>query len=143
MIGQAELLQLVQTGVRLTTEKDPNRLLETILARAMELTHCDAGTLYLYEEGRLRFLVMKTLSLGISRGENGEPIDLPPVELEEENVCAYAALHRETVNIADVYENSLFDFQGPRRYDAITGYRTQSMLAVPMLNIQGHLIGVL
>ncbi|MCF0132383.1 MAG: hypothetical protein HUJ72_00805 [Blautia sp.] len=44
MTGQSEQLQLVQAGVRLTTEKDPNRLLETLPSQAMVLTYCGAGT---------------------------------------------------------------------------------------------------
>ena len=143
MLKAKELRQILQIGITLCTEKDRNRLLETMLATAMELSNCDAGTLYLYKDETLVFKIMKTLSQHVSRGENGEPVDLPPVALREENVCAYSAIHRELVNIPDVYTSDRFDFAGPRRYDAITGYRTGSMLVIPMLEAEGELIGVL
>ena len=143
MLKARELRRVLEIGIRLCTEKDRNGLLETMLTTAMELSGCDAGTLYLYKEDTLVFKIMKTLSQNVSRGENGEPIDLPPVALREENVCAYAAIHRQLVNIPDVYVSDRFDFSGPKKYDAITGYRTRSMLVIPMLDGEGELIGVL
>ncbi len=135
--------KIMDIGIRLSTEKNRNRLLMTILDKGMEITNCDASTLYLYENGELKFQFMKTLSQGISRGLDGEAIDLPPVPMKEENVCSYAAIHREVVNIPDVYTSSRFDFSGPRQYDSLTGYRTQSQLVVPLVNNENELIGVL
>ena len=135
--------KIMDIGIRLSTEKDRNRLLMTILDKGMEITNCDASTLYLYENDELIFKYMKTLSMGVSRGMDGEPIDLPPVPIKEENVCSYAAIHREIVNIPDVYASSRFDFSGPRQYDNLTGYRTCSQLVVPLANNENELIGVL
>lgn len=138
-----DFIKVLNMGIELTTTRDRNRLLASMLDRGMEITHCDASTLYLYEDEMLRFGIMKTLSLGISRGENGEPIDMPPVPFTEQNVCAYAAIHREVVNIPDVYHSERFDFSGPKDYDALTGYHTRSMLVIPIENNEGELIGVL
>lgn len=135
--------KIMDIGIRLSTEKDRNRLLMTILDKGMEITNCDASTLYLYENEELHFKFMKTLSMGVSRGLDGEVIDLPPVPMKEENVCSFAAIHREVVNIPDVYASSRFDFSGPRQYDSLTGYRTQSQLVVPLANSENELIGVL
>ncbi len=136
--------KILHIGIRLSTETDRNHMLAAILESGMEITGCDAGTLYLYEDNRLVFRLMKTLSMGIDRGSDAEPIDdMPPVPMMEQNVCSYAAIHRETVNIPDVYDNSRFDFSGPRRYDSLTGYRTKSQLVVPIENNENELIGVL
>lgn len=135
--------KIMDIGIRLSTERDRNRLLMTILDKGMEITNCDASTLYLYEKDELHFKFMKTLSQGINRGLDGEAIDLPPVPMKEENVCSYAAIHQEVVNISDVYVSSRFDFSGPRQYDSLTGYRTQSQLVVPLANNENELIGVL
>ncbi|MEG1943714.1 MAG: HD domain-containing phosphohydrolase, partial [Angelakisella sp.] len=70
-------------------------------------------------------------------------VDLPPVPLLPSHVCAYCALNRCSINIADVYDSREFDFSGPRKYDSITGYRTRSMLVVPFENTRGDVIGVL
>lgn len=143
MLTNKELREIIDIGITLTTEKNKNRLLGKILNTAMEISDCDAGTLYLYTGDSLEFKIMKTLSQKISNGENGEKIDLPPVPLQEENVCAYVAIHKELINIEDVYHSERFDFQGPKKYDAITGYRTQSMIVIPMADTEEELVGVL
>ena len=135
--------KIINIGIRLSTEKDRNRLLRAILDNGMEITNCDASTLYLYEDGKLVFKFMKTLSQGVNRGMDKPIDDLPPVPMKEENVCSYAAIHREVVNISDVYASNRFDFSGPRQYDSLTGYRTQSQLVVPLVNNENELIGVL
>ena len=48
-----------------------------------------------------------------------------------------------SVNIPDVYNTDLFDFTGPKKFDQSTGYRSQSMLVVPMRDHYGDVIGVL
>lgn len=143
MLGTKELRQLVVMGIELTTEKNKNRLLEKMLHHAMEISECDAGTLYIYEQDVLKFKLMNTKSQGIERGGDGEWIDLPPVPLKEENICSYAALHKEIINIPDVYTFETFDFSGPKKYDALTGYRTGSMLVVPMIDGEDGLVGVM
>jgi HD-GYP domain-containing protein (c-di-GMP phosphodiesterase class II) len=73
--------------------------------------------------------------LGISKVSG---IDLPPIVLDEKNIsniCAYSVLKKEIVLVDDVYEDSEFNFSGPRAYDEITGYRTKSMLAIPLTSV--------
>ncbi|MBQ2900516.1 MAG: HD domain-containing protein [Agathobacter sp.] len=135
---------ILNVGIQLTVEKDSNKLLNTIVEKGMQITNCDASTLYLYEDDVLKFRIMRTLSQNVYRGVEGEPItDIPPVPFKEENVCAYTAIHRKVINIEDVYDSEEFDFSGPKRYDAMTGFRTQSMLVIPVENNTGELIGVL
>ncbi len=138
-----DIEKLLNIGISLSTEKNPNRLLLTILEAAMDITHCDGGTLYILNENALTFKIMITRSMNIHKGGDGESIDLPPVELCPENVCARAALEYGLINVPDVYNDPRFDFSGPRNYDAITGYKTTSMLVVPMQDDQGQVIGVL
>ena len=134
---------LLEIGALLSAEKDHDRLLELILRKAMEVADADAGTLYTLNDNELRFRIMITKSMGFFKGGKGDPIDLPPVKLNPENVCAAAVLTRELINVPDVYENDRFDFSGPRRYDHMTGYKTTSVLVVPMENDVGDVIGVL
>ena len=143
MLTNKKLREIIDIGIALTTEKNKNRLLEMILETAMDISNCDAGTLYLFTGESLEFKIMKTLSQNISKGENGEKIDLPPVPLREENVCAFAAIHKELINIEDVYHSERFDFSGPKKYDSITGYRTKSMIVIPMMDAEEDLVGVL
>ena len=110
MNGNEELKAMLDIAIALSSERDFNKLFNIIIARSMEITGCDAGTLYLVNDGKLEFKIMKTLSLGIDRGSDGAGIELPPVEMSRENICAYAAISRETLNIPDVMQNDVFDF---------------------------------
>lgn len=135
--------KILRIGVQLSAERDLNRLLEYILGGVMELAGCDAGTLYLREEDTLKFEIMRNDTLGTySGGSRGKP-ELPPVPLHRGNVCAMALLEDRTICIEDVKNNRDYDFSGPIRYDAMTGYNTRSMLVVPMRNREGERIGVI
>lgn len=140
---QENINKVLKIGVLLSSEHDINRLLEQILSCAMDLTHCDAGTLYLLDKDVLRFRIMRNDTLKTYSGGNGVMPQLPPVPLSRENVCALALLDDRTILVEDVRSCSEYDFSGPIRYDAITKYHTQSMLVVPMRNRQGEKLGVL
>lgn len=138
----AELMKILETGVALSKERDSNRLLDRILSVSMEITGCDGGALYVYQNGSLHCKLRRTLSLPGDRGGCGEGPTLPPVEMNAADICAYCVRERVPVNIADAYENTEFHLDGLRKYDELTGYRTKSMLTVP-LNNQEEAVGVL
>ncbi|TXT22691.1 MAG: metal dependent phosphohydrolase [Gallionellaceae bacterium] len=145
--------ELNAIGIALSSERDINHLLESILIAAKRITNADAGTLYLVEPEQqvIRFEIMRTDSLGIAMGgTTGEPIPFYPVHMIDKGgrpnvsmVVAYVALHDKTVNIADAYTADGFDFSGTKNFDKKTGYRSTSFLAVPMKNHENEIIGVL
>jgi HD-GYP domain-containing protein (c-di-GMP phosphodiesterase class II) len=137
-----ELGELNAIGIRLSAERDVDVLLETILTKAREITRSDAGSLYLVEEGpdgdrRLRFALAQNSSVEITF----QQVTLP---LDEASVAGYVALTGQVVNLADAYvppPNS--PFQINRWFDDHTGYRSMSMLVVPMRTPQGEILGAL
>lgn len=151
MIERIEALN--EIGVALSAERDPVRLQERILGGAMGITASDGGTIYALDEAgdRLEFVMMRTDSLGIARGGVGqEPVGLPPVPLHRsdgtpnhDSVVAHAVLENRTVHIADAYAEPGFDFSGTRAFDAETGYRSRSMLTIPMRDHENSITGVL
>jgi HD-GYP domain-containing protein (c-di-GMP phosphodiesterase class II) len=145
-------LRLVEIGTALTAERHTGRLLERIVEEACELTGSDGGTLYLVDcaKTHLSFAIVHNRSLGICMGGSSGKIPWSAVPLfnddgspNERNVSACAALKEEVVNIADVYQAEGFDFEGTRQYDRQAGYRSKSMLVVPLHDHEGELIGVL
>ncbi len=140
---QEYMEKLLEISIALTSEKNREALLERILTAAMDLTNCDGGTLYIKNGDALDFKVMITNSQNILQGGRHGKILLPPVPLSKSNVCAYSVLEKKLINIPDVYNSDLFDFAGPLRYDALTGYKTTSMMVVPMENNLGEIIGVM
>jgi len=121
-------------------------MLDLILNKMMEITRSDAGTLYTIEQGKLNFRIIKNKTLGIHQTAD-LPIDLPPIELDKnniKNVSAYSAIKNEVVVIKDVYEeNHHFNFSGPKNYDKITGYRTRSMLVLPLTTYWNNNVEIL
>ena len=53
--------KILQLGIDLTTTMNRDKLLESIVDNGMEITKCDGGTLYLYEDGVLKFRIMRIL----------------------------------------------------------------------------------
>jgi HD-GYP domain-containing protein (c-di-GMP phosphodiesterase class II) len=147
------LMLLYRVGMSLSAEKNKNRLVEMILLEAKELCNADGGTLYLRDEehDQLEFEILRTDSLGIAAGgTSGVPITLPPIPLFGEdgkpnvaNVASYAAVLKRSVNIADAYDRSDFDFSGTRAFDARNGYRSTSFLTIPLVNNADRVIAVL
>lgn len=144
--------RLNQIGIALSAESDAGRLLEMILHGAKELTHADGGTLYsVTEDGRLSFDIITTDSLGIALGgARAESIGFEPIPLYDEagdpitNMVVACTVHeRKVINIEDAYDAVGYDFSGTRRFDQQTGYRTRSLLTVPMSNHENEIIGVL
>ena len=139
-----QIKKMSDIGRALSGVYDLNALLEMIVDQARSFTNADAGTLYIVEDETLRFQIVQNDSLKICMGgKTGETIPFPPVELKESNVSAFVALKGKSVNIPDVYDTNLFDFTGPKKFDQSTGYRSKSMLVVPMKNHDNDVIGVL
>nr|MDA8164327.1 GAF domain-containing protein [Desulfobacteraceae bacterium] len=148
----SQVNELVKIGVALSAEKDLDRLLEMIIRQARRITSADGATLYIRNErvDALEFAIVCNGSLGINMGGSGSRITWPPVPLtlpdsteNHRNVSAHCALVGDVVNIPDVYQAEGFDFEGTREFDRRTGYRSRSMLLVPMWNHEDEVIGVL
>jgi pimeloyl-ACP methyl ester carboxylesterase/DNA-binding response OmpR family regulator len=144
---------VIPLGVALSVEKDFDRLLEKIVLQAQDLCGADGGTLYLRtEDEKLRFVILRNRSLDLAMGgPAGKDIPFPPLRLYVEQtgepnlnyVVTHAALEARTISVADAYDAAGYDFSGTREFDARTGYRTTSVLNVPLKDGLGRVIGVL
>lgn len=149
-----ELLHVViPIGVALSTEKDFNHLLERIVTEAQKLCHADGATLYLRtEDEKLRFMIVRTRSLNIAMGGvSGKDIPYPPLRLYDERsgqpqrnyVVVETTLSGEPILIPDAYGPVDFDLSGTHDFDRRTGYRSISLLSMPLKDGAGYVIGVL
>jgi HD-GYP domain-containing protein (c-di-GMP phosphodiesterase class II) len=140
-----ELHELNKIGVALSAERDIERLLDMILAKSREITAADAGSLYLVERGKdsdtqeddlLRFKLTQNDSVLV-------PFEEFTMPLSETSIAGYAALTGESVNVADAYNLPPGSpFRISRSFDEKSGYRTKSMLVVPMRDHKEEVIGV-
>ncbi len=148
----SRIARLNEIGIALSAANDLDLLCQQILNGAMELTEADGGSLYRMSDDKqsLEFVIVSTHSLDIYMGGcSGVEIRFPPIPLfvngqpNRNNVVSSAVHSEETINIPDAYHAAGFDFSGTRKFDQQTGYRTQSILTIPMKNHLGEIIGVL
>lgn len=148
----SQIRRLTQIGTALSAEKNVNRLLNMIVEESRKITGADAGSLYIVDVAAktLNFAVLQNDTLRTRwGGASGFSDRLPPIPLEQDgkpnygNVSSYVALTGQVVNVPDVYATDIFDFTGPRKYDVATGYRSRSMLVMPLKNHNSDIIGVL
>jgi len=141
----------VDIGISLSTEKNHHALLEKILKSAMELSCADAGTIYsITEDQKLAFDTVLNNSLNIHfGGTSNNAIEFPNIDIllfGEANtsaIAAIAAAKGEIINVEDVDECENYDFSAAKIMDEHIGYRTSSVLTIPMKNHQGELNGVI
>jgi len=141
-IAEREREDLNEIGIALSSQRNTNALLSLILSMTREITSADAGSLYLVEEdaeGRrhLRFMLTQNDSLAFPYQEFVLP-------LSEDSMAGYTAMRGEVLNFANVYKiSSKLPFRFNDRYDRDSGYHTRSLLALPMRNPKGEVLGVL
>jgi len=121
---------LVQEVSRALSEAgDLDALLILIMTKVQELMEADRSTLYLLTEDG-RYLWSKVV-------QGGERVE---IRLEVgDGIAGWVAQTREIVNIPDAYADQRFQ----PSFDKKSGYRTRSILSVPMLGALGGLVGVL
>ncbi|HIN19911.1 MAG TPA: GAF domain-containing protein [Candidatus Marinimicrobia bacterium] len=145
--------RLQEIGLALSTEDDINVIFELIMDEAKNITNADGRTLYMIsDDGKtMKFEIMATDSMNFSQGgTTGVEITIPPMQLFNEDgtpnhssIVAYSANTGKIVNIKDAYKEKGFDFTGAKNFDKNTGYRTQSVLSVPLKNHENDIVGVM
>jgi HD-GYP domain-containing protein (c-di-GMP phosphodiesterase class II) len=163
-----ELGEIIEISRAISQERDIDRLLGLILEKSRFITGADAGSIYVVEskgpsvvsERRLRFKLSQNDSVSFQSREFTVP-------MTTRSIAGAAAVTRKAINIPDVYElippegatgaadNSsilpsaadlaktvrLFSFDPS--FDRKIGYRTKSMIAVPMISAEDDVIGVI
>ena len=144
--------RIMDINLELASELDKDRLFDMILTLTRELTHSDAGTLYIKSKDKkyLDFTVVQNKSLNIfmggTKGEitwNSLPLYLENGEENKSMVAVVSAVENKIINIPDVYIDENYNFEGTKKFDASTGYRSKSMLVIPLINHEKDVIGVL
>lgn len=151
--SQIEKVKMLnRIGTALSYETNLTSLLDMILTEARRLTSADGGTLYILndESNELDFTVVQNRSLDIHMGGEAGSIDWQPLPLYIDGtkpnlhmVAATCALEDKIINIPDVYDTKDYNFEGTKQFDKTTGYRSCSMLVIPLKNHEHKIIGVL
>ncbi|MBF0322864.1 MAG: response regulator, partial [Magnetococcales bacterium] len=150
---RSKLARLVQVGIGLSSERHEDRLLDSILSGAMEISGADAGILYIRtQDDQLAVGIVRANTLRIYfGGQSGKSPPFPKLPMRDstsgQTNLSHVALRvvhaRSPVNVPDVYQCPEEDFVAIRRFDKLTGYRSKSLLVVPMFPRGGEVVGVL
>jgi len=138
-----EIGELTRIGVALGTERDLKTLLDLILTQARRITQSDAGSLYLVEindqgQKRLRFRLAQTFS------KPEAPFVEFTIGVDRTSLAGYCAVTGEPLVIDDAYFLPPdVEYTINRSFDERWGYRTKSMLVIPMKDHKEQIIGVL
>ena len=138
----AKIFQLTAIGVALSAETNLNNLLRKILTEGRSLACCDAASLFLINRQdetspRLEFKLTQNDSISFPFEEQSFP-------LNKQSISGFVAVTGKTLNIPDLYQlppEATYHFNSS--FDERMGYRTCSMLTIPMKNHAQEVIGIL
>src|SRR5262245_54387674 len=117
--------QLLKICQRMSSERNLVALLDLIANEATKLMRADRASLFLLDR---------------ERGELWSKVVLGSEEIRFDaslGIAGAVALTRETINVRDAYQDPRFY----KEIDQLSGYRTQSLLAVPLQTNNGEIIG--
>jgi HD-GYP domain-containing protein (c-di-GMP phosphodiesterase class II) len=133
----------------LNGERDIPKLLNLVLAKARDICHADAGSIYTVDsptnavrDGTIHFRFTQNHSIKQNLNEFSMPVN-------EGSIVGNCCIHSATINIPDLYQLSPDPKQNPwgarhdRTWDQRIGYESHSMLTVPMFDITHNVIGVI
>jgi HD-GYP domain-containing protein (c-di-GMP phosphodiesterase class II) len=134
--------KLLDIAIALASSNNLGDLLNLILSKSREITCSDAGSIYLLDRSESQPMLLFKAAQNASR---------PFVSLREfampltdESLAGYVALTGESLNIPDAYYlPPETPYQLNRNFDQDIGYHTRSVLAMPMRNRKGEVIGIL
>ena len=120
------LLDVMRT---VSSELEIDQLLQKVVAKTSEVMNADRCTLFLVHRKS------GELWSRVAQGSNVNEIRVP----RGIGIAGHVALSSETVNIKDAYQDPRFNPEVDRR----TGYRTKTILCMPLRSEAGEIVGVM
>jgi len=122
------LKKLIELSIKLTSEKNPEKLLELIITSSLDFLQAERATVFLLDNETNE--LYSKVGTGVNTREIRFSID--------KGIAGYVARTGESLIIENPYEHPLFN----KDFDLKTGFITRDILTVPMKNIEGKIIGV-
>jgi diguanylate cyclase (GGDEF)-like protein len=123
------LSSLLKIGLRLTAERDLERLLRMIIEETTAVLGADRSSLFLIDQERDE--MWAKISQGVDVIEIRFPLGV--------GIAGFVGRSGEIVNIADAYSDPRFN----PAFDKKTGFRTKSILCCPLRDMRGGIIGAI
>jgi response regulator RpfG family c-di-GMP phosphodiesterase len=146
MLTEKQKLEVLTTlGTELNKVKDLDILMEHILTEARRVVNADAGSIYIRDKAQLRFTYTQNATLQKRLTQGTKLIyNTFTIPADKSSIAGYSAVTGQALNIRDVYS---FEREVPyrfdHRFDETAGYKTHSVLTVPLKTVREDVIGVL
>jgi HD-GYP domain-containing protein (c-di-GMP phosphodiesterase class II) len=146
-----ELHTINSIGISLSTERDVDKLLETILLKCREITESDSGSLYIVEEDENipfdsnDYFSNKKLIFKLAQNSTVN-VDFKELvlNLNKKSISGYVALTGKPLLIKNAYNlPEEAEYSHNKSFDQSINYKCVSMLIVPMKNQKDEIIGVI
>ena len=146
MLSEKDKLESIASlGIELNQINDLDILLEHVLFRARQWVNANAGSIYISDGENLRFEYTQndTLQSQLSEGEKliYSTFTIP---INDKSIAGSVALTGQALNLADVYNlppDVSYHFSS--KFDDSSGYKTHSMLTIPLKTTKGYILGIL
>jgi HD-GYP domain-containing protein (c-di-GMP phosphodiesterase class II) len=131
--------ELNRIGIALSAEKDIERLQSFILTSMRQLTHADGASLWLKteDENGARLFLASSQNHSIDKST----YSAFTVPVDEKTVVGYTVSVGKSQRYEDAYNPPPGKPVGGKSFDAQFGYRTKSMLTVPMRDYNNKVVG--
>lgn len=143
-MANQRLKEIIKLSSEINTVQDLDILLERILYETRKIANADAGTIYIRHQENLVFTHAQNDTLS-SRLPAGKKLIYSSFQLPitEKSLAGYAAMTGETLVEDDVYTIEGKPYSFGKSYDEKAGYRTRSMMTIPLKNERNDILGVM
>lgn len=135
---------LIETGIKLSAEKDLDKLLNLILENACKICKADAGTVYLKQNNRLVYGISRNLTLEKEMGRESFMKSISPhvLSISNNSIAGWSAKNKTMLNIKDVSSIKGTPYSHNTEFEDKTGYKCKSMLTAPIIDRKKMIVGV-
>ncbi|MFC1706271.1 GAF domain-containing protein [Planctomycetota bacterium] len=128
MSNHEKMAIVLDIATAMSQTLDINELIPRIVSKTATILHCDRSSFFVYDEKRGELWSM------LAHGSELAEIRFPATR----GLAGHTARTGEVINIRDAYEDERFNPD----VDKKTGYRTRSVLCVPVVDRSGTVTGV-
>lgn len=145
--------EFYEIGKLLSSERDIFKLFDIIVNTSLKITHADAVTIYLvidrhteewssiknrdYENKLMKFVISKNMSINTN-------LQSFTTTITKKSIYGYTAINGKALRIDNTNNISPeMEYKHDTSFDKKTGYKTVSMLSVPMKDRDNNVIGVI
>jgi HD-GYP domain-containing protein (c-di-GMP phosphodiesterase class II) len=146
-----KLEKIIDVGLMLSEERSYASLLEKITDSGLKLAECEAISVYRIKGNYLEFITSRNKE-AVNPKENQSSVKEEIkssklvgniIPIDGSTIAGYCARNGKVISINDVYEiDNAKPYHFNPTFDKMYGFRTQSMLVIPMNDLKGNTLGV-